>query len=317
MLIVDILGNGDYTTISEAINSIPEGKSETIYVKRGVYHEVLELKKDNITIKGEDKDSVIINYNNYANMIMEDGTKRGTFRSYTFLITSNNVTLENLTIENTSGYGQIYGQAVALYVNGDNFTCNNCNLYGRQDTLFTGPLPKKEKQPGGFTGPTKDLPKYVNRQLYSHCRIAGDVDFIFGSAIAYFEECDIICLNRGNNINGFVTAPSTYEGCKYGYVFKDCKIRSNCPKESFYLGRPWRIYAKAVFIDCEIEGHIKKEGFHDWNKPESHETSFFAEYNCVGDGADTSDRASFCHVLSDDEAKSYTKELVLNYKFED
>ncbi len=32
------------------------------------------------------------------------------------------------------------------------------------------------------------------------------------------------------------------------------------------LSRPWRIYAKAVFIQCEMSSQITDEGFHDWNK---------------------------------------------------
>ena len=54
-----------------------------------------------------------------------------------------------------------------------------------------------------------------------------------------------------------------------------------------------------------IDSHIHKEGWHDWNKPHSHTTTFFAEYNNYGPGADTSARASFAHVLSDEEAAEY------------
>ena len=89
-------------------------------------------------------------------MIMPDGSKRGTFRSYTFFVYADNFTASNLTFENAAGFGDEFGQAIAVYAEGDNITFRNCKILGHQDTLFTGPLPMKEKQPGGFTGPTID-----------------------------------------------------------------------------------------------------------------------------------------------------------------
>ena len=64
-------------------------------------------------------------------------------------------------------------------------------MLGHQDTLFTGPLPMKEKQPGGFVGPTEFAPRIPGRQLYEDCFISGEVDFIFGSAICYFKNCQV------------------------------------------------------------------------------------------------------------------------------
>ena len=66
-----------------------------------------------------------------------------------------------------------------------------------------------------------------------------------------------------------------------GYTFRNCRfVSADCPEASVYLGRPWREYAKAIFISCEIGNHIKGEGFHDWNKPLAHETSYYAVRDC-------------------------------------
>ena len=54
--------------------------------------------------------------------------------------------------------------------------------------------------------------------------------------------------------------------------------------------------------------------FH-WNKPESHETAFYAEYNGYGEGYKPNERASFAHILTADEAAMYTKENVLGKDF--
>ena len=52
----------------------------------------------------------------------------------------------------------------------------NCRLIGSQDTLFTGPLPEKEKEPGGFRGPKEFAPRINGRQYYKNTYICGGVD---------------------------------------------------------------------------------------------------------------------------------------------
>ncbi len=50
----------------------------------------------------------------------------------------------NITFENSSGFGKQVGQAIAVYAEGDYITFKNCRMLGHQDTLFTGPLPKRK-----------------------------------------------------------------------------------------------------------------------------------------------------------------------------
>ena len=153
----------------------------------------------------------------------------------------------------------VMNSAIAVYAEGDNITFRNCKILGHQDTLFTGPLPMKEKQPGGFTGPTIDGIRRVVHQLYEDCYIAGEIDFIFGSATAYFKNCTLFALNRNQEINAFYTAPSTYEGQagvpilgyfhwsftdnfewhsgydpRFGLVFVDYETQQRIPKDSAY-----------------------------------------------------------------------------------
>ena len=208
-------GSGDYTSVQEAIDSITS-VPETVFIKNGIYKERVEIHKDNITLIGENADGTVITNNYYAFMPMEDGSKRGTFRSYTFFVQANHFNAYNITFENSAGFGKKVGQAIAVYAEGDDLVFKNCHMLGHQDTLFTGPLPMKEKQPGGFVGPTEFAPRIPGRQLYEDCFISGEVDFIFGSAICYFKNCELYALNRNETINSYYTAPSTYEGLKYG-----------------------------------------------------------------------------------------------------
>ncbi len=314
MLTVAKDGSGDFTTLSDAIQFLETNDSSDyteIFVKKGIYKEVVELRKSNVHIQGEDAKETIITYDNYANMTMDDGSKRGTFRSYTMLLFADNIRLSNLTIENSSGFGYEVGQAIALYAEGDMIEVNNCILLGHQDTLFTGPLPQKVKIAGGFTGPTEFAPRTNCRQCYTNCYICGEVDFIFGSATAYFDHCTIYSLNRNEAINSYISAPSTPEGQKYGYVFESCNITGNCPDGTVLLGRPWRDYAKSVFLRCTMTKQINEQHFGDWNKQNAYGKFLFAEYNCQGEGADMSKKAVYVTVLSDSEAAEYTKDKVL------
>lgn len=304
--------SGDFNSIQQAVDSIPAGTPETIYIKKGIYKERVEVRKNNISFVGESTDDTIITESYYARMIMPDGSKRGTFRSYTFFVYADNFTASNLTFENAAGFGDEFGQAIAVYAEGDNITFRNCKILGHQDTLFTGPLPMKEKQPGGFTGPTIDGICRVVHQLYEDCYIAGEIDFIFGSATAYFKNCTLFALNRNQEINAFYTAPSTYEGQAFGYVFESCTFTGNCPPKSVALSRPWRIHAKTVLLNCSYSDQIIDEGFTDWNKPESHETVYYAEYNGHGEGFKPEKRAAYVHQLNESEAALYTLENVMN-----
>ena len=112
--------------------------------------------------------------------------------------------------------------------------------------------------------------------------------------------------------NSYVTAASTPRGQQWGYVFKDCKLIHNEKAAKVYLGRPWRPYAKTVFIGCELGDHILKEGWHNWNKKDAEKTSFYAEYGNYGPGAASKrERVKWSHTLSAAAAEKYTPENVL------
>ena len=128
---------------------------------------------------------------------------------------------------------------------------------------------------------------------------------------AYFKNCTLYALNRNETINSYYTAPSTYENQQYGYVFDSCTFTGNCPPQTCYLSRPWRIHAKVVLLNCEYSDQVVKDGFHDWNKPEAHDTVYYAEYNGHGSGYCPDKRASFVHILTDEEASMYKKEYIL------
>ncbi|MCR5129360.1 MAG: pectin methylesterase [Lachnospiraceae bacterium] len=233
-----------------------------------------------------------------ARAIHPDGTAYRTFRTQTVLVDGDRVRFENCTFENTAGSGKVAGQAIALYLDGDDIHLENCILKGHQDTLFLAPLPPKEVEPGGFTGPKQLTPRKDHTVYFKNCRIEGGVDFIFGGATAYFEDCEFV-----SNEAGYVFAPSTPEHVEVGFVAKNCRFlrAEGIPDGSCYIARPWRIYAKLRLEDCWMDAHICPAGYHDWNKPEAHGTTVFEEYRSKGPGAEQADRPDWVRFESGGE----------------
>jgi pectinesterase len=78
-----------------------------------------------------------------------------------------------------------------------------------------------------------------------------------------------------------------------------------------FLGRPWRPYAKTVFIECELGDHICAGGWKKWSNEGNLTTTFYAEYKNLGAGADISNRVVWAHQLTQDEIEKYTLENIL------
>ena len=275
-------GSGDYLTIQAAVISVPDNSitKQTIRVKKGIYREKLVIPewKPNITLIGEDSDQTIITWDDYSGK-----GPLTTFTSYTVLVRGNDFRAENITFENTAGTG--VGQAVALHVEGDRCIFVNCRLIANQDTLYTGVNAK--------------------RQSFQNCYIEGTTDFIFGPATVVFDACHI----HGKK-NSYITAASTPEGQQFGYVFLNCTITTSPETTKLYLGRPWRPFAKTVFLNCDMPATILPEGWHNWSKPDAEKTSFYAEYKSTGPGASPSTRVEWSHQLTDEQARMYTLENI-------
>lgn len=277
-------GSGDYESIQAAIDgskSFPY-KPVIITVKEGVYNEKVHIYSWNTKVHliGESKEKTIIRAGDFFKKIAKG--RNSTFHTSTVLVEGNDCLIKNLTIENSAGE---VGQAVALSVNADRVKVENCNLLGYQDTLYTAGEGLK--------------------QYFKNCLITGSTDFIFGEATVFFENCTI-----HSKKDSYITAASTPAGIAHGYVFNNCKLTADEGVSEVYLGRPWRVYAKTVFVDCELGSHILKEGWHNWNKKDAEQTVFYAEINSKGPGA-SKEREQWAKQLKKSKAKQFSKEKVL------
>lgn len=268
-------GVNAYTSIQAAIDKALPG--DEILIDDGIYEEKIELRKSGLTLIGEDPKRCIIRWQDYALKAHKDGNSYGTFRSYTCLVQGDDVTFENISIINAAGDGREVGQAVALYADGDRLCFRNCHLIGYQDTLFTAPLPEAPRIPGSFIGPSENRTYRNQKQYYTHCRIIGDVDYIFGSALAVFNECTMVSRDRGLEVNGYVTAPSTWKEAPYGYVFLNCDFVGGATirEGSVFLGRPWRAYGQVKLVGCRMDSSIHEERWDSWGNPDNFKTAVF------------------------------------------
>ena len=196
MKIVVEKSGGDFSSIQEAVNAVPYEESAEIHIGEGVFREKIFCEKKDITLVGEGVDKTVIVFDDYANEVMEDGSKRGTFRSYTVFLGGGRVHVKDMTIKNNAGDGRAVGQGIAVYADADVCFFENVKIVGCQDTLFCAPLPRQERKKNGFMGPRVLTERRLTRQYYRDCEIIGDVDFIFGGADAVFDRCTVTCNDR-------------------------------------------------------------------------------------------------------------------------
>lgn len=176
-------GSAPFKTIQEAVMSVPSGSPTApvvIRIKPGVYRELVYIQHEKryFRLVGEDAATTVISFNLHANMIGLDGRPIGTFRTPTVTVDADDFEAERLTFENAAGP---VGQALALRLDSDRAIFRECRFLGWQDTLFLN----------------------RGRVYFDRCCIAGHVDFIFGAAAAYFDDCQIHVLR-----DGYVTAAS-------------------------------------------------------------------------------------------------------------
>lgn len=283
-------GSGDYTTVQAAFDAVPSNftGTYTILIKNGTYKEKLKLAsgKVNVVIRGESRDNTILTYDDYSGRVV-NGVTLGTSTSESFSLQANDVVIRNITIQNTS---HDQGQAVALNVTGDRIALYDVNLLGYQDTYYT----------------------WNSGRIYHYnCLIQGTVDFIFGNGVAVFNNCTIKAIRN----SGTLTAASTAENLKFGYVFMNCKITSDAigydgnPISLFSLGRPWQNSPRTVFIKCEEPANLNPAGWLTWNVI----PALYAEYQCYGPGSNTANRISaISRQLTDLEAAEYTLENIFS-----
>jgi pectinesterase len=278
-------GTGDFKTIQRAVDHALDhapilGPTERliIEIRPGVYCERVRVPPDRprVTFLGKDAASTVITAN------MSAAAAGGTFFSAATDVSGAQFEAENITFENSFGAGS---QAVAISVHSDRAIFRNCRFLGWQDTLYAA----------------------SGRQYYKDCYIEGHVDFIFGNSAAVFDHCEIH--SRGP---GYIAAVSrTTPDMPAGFVFRECKLTGENTGKGVFLGRPWRSYARVVFLGCWMGDHIRPEGWDNWGNPGNEKTAWFGERGSAGPGAEAAKRIPWAHSMSAAEASPFATGVFL------
>ncbi|CAN7099746.1 probable pectinesterase/pectinesterase inhibitor 32 [Brassica rapa] len=259
-------GTGNFTTISEAVLAAPDysTKRYVIHVKRGIYVENVEIKKKkwNIMMVGDGIDATVIT----GNRSFIDGWT--TFRSATFAVSGRGFLARDITFQNTAGPEK--HQAVAIRSDSDLGVFYRCAMRGYQDTLYA----------------------HTMRQFFRECIITGTVDFIFGDATAVFQDCQIKAKQGLPNQKNSITAQGRKDPNQpTGFMIQFCNITAdtdllpNLNTTATYLGRPWKLYSRTVFMQNYMSDVLKPEGWLEWNGNFALDTLYYAEYMNNGPGA--------------------------------
>lgn len=287
-------GSGDYLNITAALDDIPQGYQGryVIYIKEGEYEELFNVTNDmqNITFLGDGIGYTVITGNrNVASGLFN------TYRTSTVGISGNGFYARDITFRNTAGASG--HQAVALRAAADLLVFYRCSFEGYQDTLYA----------------------LSSRQFYRECEVSGTVDFIFGNAIAVFQNCELLArLPMQGQQNTYTAQGRKLSADISGFSFQNCTVSADASLQnasyvvSNYLGRPWKAYSRVVFMQSQIDAVVDPAGWIPWNQSNPFtDTLYYGEFQNRGPGSNTGSRVNWAGVhpnMTPDEAAQFTVE---------
>lgn len=332
--VVDANGNGDYTTISEAINRAPNNQTKPylIYVMNGTYNECLYISKVKpfIHLIGESRDGVKIQFamnrsadpaedgnvtqeqwaysiNNSSSPFSQRGYNPSSQRGVV-TVEATDVLLSNLTILNLFGADTRYeggmamnGQAEALITRNDRTTLNNVKLVSFQDTYWIWN--------------NADL----LRTYITNSTIEGHTDYIWGGGDLYCENStlyNVIYPGQGDKSCSYITQNRSRAGVdKYGHVFDNCVIDGNDIQFSF--GRALTV-GQVIFKNITLKQQLIDA---HWTAGR-YVPTLYGEYNIIdASGKDVAASVQFgttaaetSTLLSKAEADTYNYDNIIKNK---
>jgi pectin methylesterase-like acyl-CoA thioesterase len=268
-------GAGPFCSVQGATDVLPANntKAAVITINAGTYHEIVHMRaKSNVTLHGADRKQTIIAGTNNNNMNASTAT-----RSLVGFDSTNGLIVENLTIHNLTPQGG--SQAEALRLQGcDKCVVRDADILSLQDTLL-----------------------WSGRIYANNCYIAGNVDYIWGTGVVYFNKCEIHTVGR----TGVIVQSRNAAGA-YGYVFVDSKLTADAAASNNILARiDASMYpgSHVAYINCQMT-NVAAAG---WTITGAAATSAlrFWEYQSVdaaGNALSTTGRVAGSSRISSDQA---------------
>ncbi len=249
-IVVDASGKGDFKTIGEALKSLNDDVSSprVIFIKKGVYNEKIFIEKNNIVLEGEERNSTIL-----TQAIARDiwrCTDPTDWGVATLNLRGNDITLQNLTIQNTYGFDNT--EATVPCANDTSAThMKKVSKAGHQMALRSFGTTRMKVINclfRAFGGDTVSPWNIEDGMFYfKDCVMEGGVDFYCPRGWAYAENCEFIAHNGPASI--------WHDGSKYEdskTVLKNCTFKGY---DGFLLGRYHRD-AQFYLLDCSFADNM-------------------------------------------------------------
>ncbi|EES09112.2 hypothetical protein SORBI_3005G009600 [Sorghum bicolor] len=295
-------GDGQFASITAALAAQKDqtGSEQsilTIFIKEGVYNEILNITRKHVILIGEGAGKTVITGNRsygFDNLTTPD-TATVSVHGMAFMA-------QDLTIRNTAGPKGL--QAVALMSQSNFSLIYRCSIEGYQDTLFAN----------------------KGDQIYLETDIHGTVDFVFGYAKASFLGCRLLVRSSGLGASkpNVITAQGRSNSTdRSGFSFQNCSVKADEGADltgvKTFLGRPWKNHSHVIFMESFLDSIVNFTGWVEWEgRGPIPETVLYLEYDNYGPGADTSRRINITavRIVTDcHEAAQYTADPFVDANF--
>ncbi|KAF9236455.1 carbohydrate esterase family 8 protein [Melanogaster broomeanus] len=311
----------DYVSIQTAILSLPETGNATILIGEGEYLETVNVTRTGpLTLLGQlspetafdptgnasTRNLVHIWNNKYvpknssvddaltavltvapnsAGALIGSGTNGAPLQPF---FGNTDFKAYNIDFQNRAANYSI-SQALVTDISYANASFYGCTFSSYQDTWYTG----------------RNASTYVVDSI-----IYGQTDYLFGFGTAWFQSVTLANRACGGGIVAWKgTNLTDAPGNRYGAYISDSRIiRSPDANVTVVtLQSCWLVYLRTYMDDS-----IQPAGFTDFDdaRPVIANTTYYAEYESYGPGANNSARVPIEHILDSTEARNFTVEGV-------
>lgn len=253
-IIVDINGKGDFKTIQEAVNNLPDSAAQDriIHIKNGMYAEQVYIGKHHVILEGESKEKTIIT--GAVASLIYSCEHPGDRNTAILNLDGDDITIKDITIENT--YGRNAPDSVFI-------DCTN-RTSGQMEKVKVGKTAHQFALKSGKSTRLKVINCIIRAwgndtvspwngetgmYYFKDCTLIGGTDFYCPRGWAYAESCIFI-----TNVPS--AAAIWHDGSKskeMKSVFVNCSFKSDKP---FILGR-YHHESNMYLINCYFDKNLR------------------------------------------------------------